>query len=68
MYNRRLLLVDPNASEEPLLTTHVTVCLMENGGGYYSLEQIQQCITQTKPRYTELSYLRQIIEIIIQTV
>ncbi|KAI8049072.1 ribosomal protein S5 domain 2-type protein [Syncephalis plumigaleata] len=66
IYEGRLLLADPNASEEPLVASHVTVCLMKdgqlaalwkNGGGYCSLEQIQQCIAQAKSRYTELSSL-----------
>ncbi|RKP27974.1 exosome complex component RRP43-like protein [Syncephalis pseudoplumigaleata] len=66
IYEGRLLLADPNASEEPLMASQVTVCLMEDGqlaalwksgGGLCSMEQVQQCIAQARKRYTELASL-----------
>ncbi|KAI9595148.1 ribosomal protein S5 domain 2-type protein [Syncephalis fuscata] len=66
IYDGRLLLADPNASEEPLMDSSITVSmtangnlasLWKNGGGRCTLEQIQQCIEKAKIRYSELSTL-----------
>ncbi|RKP10858.1 exosome complex component RRP43-like protein [Thamnocephalis sphaerospora] len=66
LYEGRSLLADPNASEEPLLDSLVTVCVddaehlhavWKSNGGRCSLEQLQRCVELARIRFTELSAL-----------